>query len=244
MKKGERYDVRPSLLRNEIDSDAPQYLENSPMDSVDFFDYMFKTIRNKLPNAPIDLAEFDYDYNITCNNCKISFNENENDLFKFIIKPSVPIPDDKKEPVILNIDELIKQSFNHIAHKYKCPNCGNEEVVIKKTIKKAPKYFFVNNRLDYGTKDPDFRKKLCAKLEFDIDNVDISKYVLSGNGHYKLIAFMDHFGKSAKWGHDKSYVRKEGNSFYEFDDDVVTIIENIHKRVTFGQQYLYLFVQK
>lgn len=265
--KGDRLFMRPSLLREAIDVDSPEYLNPRPQDSIDFFNYMITTIKKKLgfPETHLNLTEFDFVDTITCSNCSKTFtslntrknNQASDPFYCFIIKPRQH-PDECDEPVQLNLDEMIDDrcnyAFKNISEtdlkgfkrlNWTCPNCQCHEGTIARKIKNAPKYLFINNRLDHGSREKDTRKKLKANLEFDINNLDISRHVLEGNGKYELIAFMHHMGRWAKWGHDISYVRKSGsdNIFYKFNDLVVKEVD-VRTNVEFGKQYLYLFKQK
>lgn len=269
--KGNRLFMRPTLLRLAIDVDNEEYLTPRPQDSVDFFNYMMSTIKNKIgfTESHLNLTEFNFVDTITCSNCSQTFQrvntrKNENDtndpFYCFIVKPRQH-PGECSEPVQLNLDEMIDDRCNfNFQNKpvnscdklpdgfkrlnWTCPNCKCNEGKIIRKIDHAPKYLFINNRLDHGSRTQDTRKKLQANLQFDINNLDISRHVIDGNGKYKLIAFMHHMGRWAKWGHDISYVRKQesDNIFYKFNDICLCEV-NAKTDIDFGKQYLYLFKQ-
>lgn len=264
--KGDRLFMRPRLLRQAIDADNEQYLSPRPQDSIDFFNYMMSTIKRKLgfSETHLNLTEFNFVDTITCANCSQTFQslntrKNEDNskepFYCFIVKPRQH-PGECDEPVHLNLDDMIDDRccFNFINSdeatnglkrlNWTCPNCSCHEGKIERKIDHAPKYLFINNRLDHGSRSEDTRKKLQANLNFDINNLNMSKHILEGNVQYKLIAFMHHSGRWAKWGHDISYVRKQGSDriFYEFNDLSVREV-NVLANVDFGKQYLYLFKQ-
>lgn len=267
--KGDRLFMRPTLLRQAIDADNVEYLDPRPQDSIDFFNYMMRTIKRKIgfEKSNLNLTEFNFVDTITCENCSQTFqshntrkdNENSNDPFYcFIVKPRQH-PGECEEPVQLILDEMIDDRccfnfHNKIADSsektangykqlnWKCPNCNCCKGKIVRKIDHAPKYLYINNRLDHGSRTEDTRKKLKANLQFDINNLDISRHLVEGSGKYKLIAFMHHMGRWAKWGHDISYMRKQDseNIFYKFNDIDVREV-NVKNDVEFGKQYLYLF---
>ena len=192
----------------------------------------------------------------------IQFTEQSNPPFHaFVVKPQQRPEDYIEQSAQLNLDQLIDercdfffsndpksiktddQSQRVKCMNFTCPHCGCHEGNMKRKIEKAPKYLYVNVRLDHGSRDPDQRRKLRALLQFDMNNFDISRHVHEGNGKYQLLSFMHHTGKWAKWGHDISYVRKEGSEtlFVEFNDNVTREV-NLQS-YPFGRQYLYLFKQ-
>jgi hypothetical protein len=56
--RGRHAPVSPRLLRIALNAGAPQYLLPAPIDSTEYFEHFFKTVRERVPAAPLDLAEF------------------------------------------------------------------------------------------------------------------------------------------------------------------------------------------
>jgi hypothetical protein len=107
-----------------------------------------------------------------------------------------------------------------------CPGCGAAATCVRE-FRGQPKDVFVNNDLDFGSRVPDKRYKRTLILAMDPDRVTI------GAADYRLIAFMDHTGTWARWGHDAAYVR-DGKQWVLFNDASVLEILDLAASVTFG----------
>ncbi|OHT14945.1 hypothetical protein TRFO_14591 [Tritrichomonas foetus] len=257
LNKGSRPKLQNSLLRNEVDRDNEKYLRSDPQDSIEFFDYLYSTIHQKLPDSNIDnLLEFSFSDTLQCKHCSQVFTEKVHNVRFLKVKPGLPFQSGRMS---LNLLNMINNEFEKSPKVWNCPNCDHNEAKKNRKILNPPKYLIVLNRLDYGSREPDTRRKRDVQLEFDLNDLNISHHIScslgdeseahqkldENQGHYRLIAFMDHSGKWAKYGHDTCYVRNgESDQWYWFNDSAVSIIDDIMENVVFGRQYLYLFKQK
>jgi uncharacterized UBP type Zn finger protein len=223
-------------LRYAMCADLPSYLQPDPQDSIDYFHYQMATIRRYLPSAPFDVIEFDTVAEIRCSSCHQPRIVEEKDVSLIVIAPQ----ELGKDPQSDDIDDMIARAFQFTRSDCDCPSCHGRVAEVSKKIRRAPKYLFINNALDVGSRSPDLRYKRDLTLSLDPDELSLSKYVESGEAVYELAAFTHHFGKWAKWGHDVAYVR-EMDSWVKYDDRIASSVEAIKKTVVFGKQYLYLY---
>jgi hypothetical protein len=108
-----------------------------------------------------------------------------------------------------------------------------------RSIGTVPKYLFVINQLDFGPRERNARHKRNLVLTLDPDELRIG-FASSGPARHRMIAFMHHSGRWAKYGYDIAFIR-EDDHWIEFDNSDVTVVRNIQQQVAFGRQYLYLY---
>lgn len=90
-----------------------------------------------------------------------------------------------------------------------------------------------------------FKEKLEDKIQFPIDNLDMSPFVLSTElkkEHelmYDLYAVSNHYGSLA-FGHYTAYCKNfETNKWYDFNDSSVTLLDNPSEVVSSAAYVLY-----
>jgi uncharacterized UBP type Zn finger protein len=223
-------------LRKQIALDSPDYLNTAPQDSVDYFHYLTATIRKYIPGAPLSLSEFDLRTDTKCQSCGKTVSSLENAVKLITIEPA----ELGKSTQLDDIDDMSAPPVSVINLDWDCPDCHRRKANVCKQIVSAPKYLFVVNALDIGSRDPDCRYKRDLKLALDPDCLCLSSFVESGEAVYELLAFTHHQGRWSKYGHDISYVRHDG-VWVEHNDAVMRKVEDIKKHVVFGKQYLYLY---
>jgi uncharacterized UBP type Zn finger protein len=230
----------PSLingrLRLAIDADRPEFLEPEPIDSVVFFHYIFQTIRRYVPEAPLNLSEFDVLTTVRCLNCnEIIEIGRDKSVYVLPIEPAVV----SREEIRDSMSEMINRWVKFEKLNWKCPKCHRKGGEFVRKIEKAPKYLFINNQLDYGEIDGDRFKR---NMVLDMNQKELHIGCVEGESDvvYRLRSFMHHFGRWAKYGHDIAFVRY-GEEWIKFNDHVAESIENLESRIVFGQQYLYLW---
>jgi uncharacterized UBP type Zn finger protein len=233
---GRRQPLINGRLRLVLDIDHEEYLRPEPMDSIEFFNYLFSTIRRYLPDAPLSLAEFDEFVDVACASCgHTTRSSGSKSAHAIVIEPA----ETKRSLITDDIDRMLDRFCRFQKSGWCCPTCGGRTNNCTRSIAPAPKYLFVNNQLDFGTREPDVRFKRNLVLTLDPDDLRIG-FASSGTARYRMIAFMQHVGRWAKFGHDTAFMR-EGDHWITFNDGDVTIVPNIHRQVVFGHQYLYLY---
>jgi ubiquitin C-terminal hydrolase len=233
---GQRLSLINGRLQNALAVDAPDYLQPMPQDSIDYFHYATATIRKYLPAAPLSITEFDLRTDITCQSCRKTLSTLENRVKVLTIEPAQLIATGQLD----DIDDMIARRLSFERRDWDCPACHGGRAAVSKKIVSAPRYLFVINELDVGTREPDFRYKRDLKLALDPDRLSLTGFVEAGEAVYELLAFTHHQGKWAKYGHDIAYVRHDG-VWVEHNDDMMRRVEDIQKHVVFGRQYLYLY---
>jgi ubiquitin C-terminal hydrolase len=222
-------------LRLAIDADHPEYLRPDPIDSVEFFHYFYQTIRRYVPHAPLSLTEFDVVTEAQCAKCgqTVSIGR-ENALYFLPIEPDVVT----WESITDSLPAMIGRWATYTRTDWECPACHCRGGEFHRKILKAPKYLYINNQLDYGEPD-EGRFKRAMALNLDTEALHI-KSEAEPDVVYRLMSFMNHVGRWAKWGHDISFVRV-GGEWITFNDASAVIVPDIRSAVRFGEQYLCLW---
>lgn len=81
---------------------------------------------------------------------------------------------------------------------------------------------------------PDGRRKINAKIDFPVDNLDLSKYVLGYNPKsyvYDLYGVCNHNG-GTNGGHYTAFVKHASNKWIHFNDNVIEHVEDASKVIT------------
>jgi ubiquitin C-terminal hydrolase len=210
----------------------------NPIDSIEFFNSELHTIHRYLPDSPLVLAEFEATRSIVCQNCGASVPIDD----KIGVPALVVEPRDVGRKLHTDtITAMIARACCIPRNSWACPQCRKFGGMCHRRIKSAPNYLFINRDLDYGPRVPDTRYKRKLAMEMDPDELHL-RGALAGDADavYRLTAFMDHNGKWALSGHDMSYLR-ESEHWIRFNDADVTELRDLHGKVVFGRQYLYLF---
>jgi uncharacterized UBP type Zn finger protein len=233
---GTRQPLINGRLRFAIDVDRTEYLQPNPIDSVEFFDYLFGIIRRDLPDAPLSLTEFNEIVNVTCTSCgKTTRISESKSVHAIVVEPLGTGTRLMTDDIHRMLDRFCRSQKSD----WCCPACGSCANESSRSIDAAPKYLFVINQLDVGPREPDARYKRNLVLTLDPDELRIG-FASSGPARYRMIAFMHHSGRWAKYGHDIAFMR-EDDHWIKFNDSDVTVVQNIQRQVVFGQQYLYLY---
>jgi uncharacterized UBP type Zn finger protein len=222
-------------LRLAIDADHPDYLLPDPTDSVEFFHYFYQTLRRYVPRLPLFLTQFDVATEAQCVECgaKAAVGR-ENACYSLPIEPDVVT----WEEITDSLPAMIGRWERFERTDWDCPVCHCQRGRFHRTIVKAPKYLFINNKLDYG-EDHTERFKRRMVLELDTEALHI-KAETEPDVVYRLKSFLQHFGRWAKLGHDTSFVRV-GDEWIMFNDGIAAVVNDVRSAVTFGHQYLYLW---
>ena len=70
--------------------------------------------------------------------------------------------------------------------------------------------------------------KIDRLIDFPLDNLDMSKYVLGYNKNkykYELYGVSNHMG-GTNGGHYIAYIRNHDNNWYKFNDNIVSTLHN------------------
>ena len=112
----------------------------------------------------------------------------------------------------------------------------NEETNEKQDVKKNVVFWNFPKILVIVLKrfTPDGRRKINAKIDFPVDNLDLSKYVLGYNPKsyvYDLYGVCNHNG-GTNGGHYTAFVKHASNKWIHFNDNVIEHVEDASKVVT------------
>jgi len=123
-------------------------------------------------------------------------------------------------------EQLTKPERLDEQNEWYCPKCKQFQRANKKIdIYKTP------NILIIQLKRFNNRRKIDTTVDFPINNLDISKYVISKNNDdlkYDLFAIGNHFG-SMGFGHYIAYCKNHfDNVWYEFNDSNVSTVNESH----------------
>ena len=123
-------------------------------------------------------------------------------------------------------EQLTKPERLDEQNEWYCPKCKQFQRANKKIdIYKTP------NILIIQLKRFNNRRKIDTTVDFPINDLDISKYVISKNNDdlkYDLFAIGNHFG-SMGFGHYIAYCKNHfDNVWYEFNDSSVSIVNENH----------------
>lgn len=147
------------------------------------------------------------------------------------IDSSAPKPATKP---VLHLKDCITQFTNverlGAEDPWYCPKCKRHQQATKKfDIWSAPKVLIIHlKRFSFSRS---WRDKIDTLVEFPVDDLDMSKYVLNPDQRnskqiYNLIAVANHFG-GLGGGHYTAYAKnKFQNAWYTFDDSMVTPINS------------------
>lgn len=87
-------------------------------------------------------------------------------------------------------------------------------------------------------------KKINTRIEVPLTNLDLSKYVIGYNSDkyvYDLFGVCNHMGNAFS-GHYTANVKNSNNKWYQFNDQVVTNIED--RQVVTNNAYCFFFIKK
>ena len=87
-------------------------------------------------------------------------------------------------------------------------------------------------------------KKISKRIDVPLNNLDLSKYVAGYNKDkyvYDLFGICNHMG-SIYSGHYTAYVKNANNNWYEFNDQVISNIDD--KKVVTNNAYCFFFIKK
>tara|TARA_B100000902_G_scaffold389513_1_gene436790 strand:+ start:4198 stop:5226 length:1029 start_codon:yes stop_codon:yes gene_type:complete len=87
-------------------------------------------------------------------------------------------------------------------------------------------------------------KKINKRIDVPLTNLDLSKYVIGYNSDkyvYDLFGVSNHIGNAFS-GHYTAFIKNANNKWYEFNDQVITSIEN--KQIITNNAYCFFFIQK
>ena len=164
-------------------------------------------------------------------NLIISWNSRlENQLKEIMQKSEELNSTDESNSAHINIydcfEQLTKPERLDEQNEWYCPKCKQFQRANKKIdIYKTP------NILIIQLKRFNNRRKIDTTVDFPINNLDISKYVISKNNDelkYDLFAIGNHFG-SMGVGHYIAYCKNHfDNVWYEFNDSSVSTVNESH----------------
>ena len=125
------------------------------------------------------------------------------------------------------------------ANKWFCPMCNKNQLSTKKLeiYETSPILVFHFKRNQQIPK----KKKINTKISFPVKNLDISKYIISGENNriYDLFAICNHYGE-VNQGHYTAMCWNEFNGkWFEFNDDKVIRIENLDDLISEGAYILF-----
>lgn len=112
----------------------------------------------------------------------------------------------------------------------------NEETNEKQDVKKNVVFWNFPKILVIVLKrfTPDGQRKINTKIDFPVDNLDLSKYVLGYNPKsyiYDLYGVCNHNGGTNS-GHYTAFVKHASNKWIHFNDNVIEHVEDASKVVT------------
>ena len=111
----------------------------------------------------------------------------------------------------------------------------NEKNGKKQDIIKRLRYWSFPTVLCFDFKRIDsLNKKRHTIIEFPLENLSLEKYVIGYNSKsfvYDLYGVCNHHG-SALGGHYAAYIKGKDNTWYEFNDTRITIIQNVEQIVS------------
>jgi len=112
----------------------------------------------------------------------------------------------------------------------------NEETNSKQDVKKNVVFWNFPKILVIVLKrfTPDGQRKINTKIDFPVDNLDLSKYVLGYNPKsyvYDLYGVCNHNG-GTNGGHYTAFVKHASNKWIHFNDNVIEQVEDPSKVVT------------
>ena len=112
----------------------------------------------------------------------------------------------------------------------------NEETNTKQDVKKNVVFWNFPKILVIVLKrfTPDGQRKINTKIDFPVDNLDLSKYVLGYNPKsyvYDLYGVCNHNG-GTNGGHYTAFVKHASNKWIHFNDNIIEQVEDPSKVVT------------
>lgn len=81
---------------------------------------------------------------------------------------------------------------------------------------------------------PDGRAKINVNVDFPIENLDLSRYVLGYNPKsyvYDLFGICNHAGNT-NGGHYSTFVKHASNKWIHFNDNIIEMVDNTSKMIT------------
>ena len=170
--KGERKSVSPRMLRSVICRDRPDFMSPQQQDAVEFFLYLHNYIKIHNTHTCLNRAEFDSVNAIQCSNCADVTTSPLKDQAVLYLVPPTHL---EKEERVISVTDLLQISLNQELPERKCDKCGKAGATSKQLFKNFPDYLFVAVALD-AVSPTGMVTKMNYKVEFDIDNFDISSY--------------------------------------------------------------------
>jgi uncharacterized UBP type Zn finger protein len=158
-------------LRRILDIHNPEYLEDCPVDSIDFFNYAFNEISTFMPNAPLSLTYFDLECRANCPSCGSTFLWPERrKLRTLVIEPAKSLSD--------SLIHMIARALVSVRSDIKCTSCGcTEDIMCLERFVTCPKYLLINNALDIGDRNDGSRRKRKMSLTLNPDVLDLGDFL-------------------------------------------------------------------
>ena len=120
---------------------------------------------------------------------------------------------------LMTMEEKLDES-----NKWLCPNCKRLQLCSKKLeiYQTGPILIIHFKRHQTVPK----RKKITTKIEFPINGLDLSRYVISGGKGkvYDLFAFCNHFGELNQGHYTAVCLNERYGKWFQFDDERVSPI--------------------
>ena len=112
----------------------------------------------------------------------------------------------------------------------------NENTNQKQAVRKNVVFWNFPNILVIALKrfTPDGQRKINVKIDFPIENLDLSRYVLGYNPKtyvYDLFGICNHMG-GTNGGHYSAFVKHASNKWIHFNDNVVEIVDEPSKMIS------------
>jgi ubiquitin carboxyl-terminal hydrolase 8 len=112
----------------------------------------------------------------------------------------------------------------------------NENTNQKQDVRKNIVFWNFPNVLVIALKrfSPDGQRKLNVKIDFPIDNLDLSRYVLGYNPKtyvYDLFGICNHVG-GTNGGHYSAFVKHASNKWIHFNDNIIEIVDDPSKMIS------------
>ena len=196
----------------------------------------------KMEKTFVDIFTTNNINNITDNNKK-NYNGNIDYFLKNIINKE---KDNDEINLIDCIEYLGEEEILDGKDLFFCENCKNKQKSMKKIeIYNIPKILIIQlKRFNHDS-------KITTKVNYPINNLDLTKYVLSYKNSninnyfeakYDLFAVANHYG-SLSFGHYKAYCKNSiDNNWYEFNDSNVKQISE--DEIVNSNAYVLFYKQK